>query len=164
MTITTLGGTLVRHGRDEWRWSDGVTERRVRDLSPSREWNFRCRTYGGGGTYVEVPRGLATETPTLAWVLERAREGRYQAGLSGDHTGPLVIDDEGLHRAHIAPGEDPLHGHEPMPEQPGPIPQIVLVPVAEWDEWAADHPVGAEWDIEDQDAILARARELGWEG
>ena len=92
---TALAGTLIRQGKDAWRWLDGTPEPRVRDLSHD-EWNFRCRTDGDRQTYVEVPRGLAQETTALAWV--------------------------------------------------------------------RSHPAGASWDTADQDAILGRARELGWNG
>lgn len=161
--LAVLAGTLVRHGRDDWRWSDGTPEPRVEDLSPD-EWNLRCRTYGGGETYVEVPRGLAQETASLRWVLAGARDGRYGSGRSGDHTGPLTVDHGGLRRMHVRPGSDPLLGHpaDADDELPGPIPTVVLVSITEWDAWVREHPAGAVWDRIHEPDILARAAALGW--
>lgn len=162
MPYSVLGGTLIREARNVWRWRDGVPEPRASDLSPD-EWNFRCRTTGGE-TMVEVMRGVAMETTGLAWVLEGYRAGRYAAGQSGDHTGPLVFDGEGVRRRHLRPGADPLAGdpRDALPEAPGPIPAVILVPVADWDAWVRDHPVGALWLTADEPAILERAKELGW--
>ena len=50
----------------------------------------------------------------------------------------------------------------PLPEPPGPIPAVLLVPVEEWDQWTRDNPAGAEWDQTDEAAILDKARALGW--
>lgn len=155
-----LGGTLRRRPDGTWWWSDGRQEPRAEDWSASRQWNFRCRTYGTGETLVEVLRGAAQEHHDLAWVIEGARAGRYRSGESGDHTGPLVIGGLGVRRAHIAPGEDPLHGHEPMPEQRGPIPAVILVPALQWDLWSIQTPVGAIWDREYEADILATAQRL----
>jgi hypothetical protein len=152
---------LVRQEDGSWCWSDGQPEPRVRDLSPD-EWNFRCRS-GNGQCYVEVLRGVAQESEALAWVIAGARAGKYRSGKSGDHTGPVIIDDNGVaRRMHIQPGENPLLGHEPLPESPGPIPAVILVPVAEWDEWVRTHPAGAEWDVAHETSILDRAYALGW--
>lgn len=158
--ITALSGTLQRHGRDDWRWRDGTPEPRVEDLSPD-EWNFRCRTTGER-TYAEVLRGIAQETEALTWVIDRWRAGIYRAGQSGDHTGPLIEEDSGLRRMHIQPGQDPLTGHEPLPESPGPIPAVILVPIEDWDEWVRANPAGAQWLVADEPEILRRAHELGW--
>lgn len=160
-TLTCLDGTLVRQDDGSWRWSDGQPEPRIRDLSPD-EWNFRCRTYGGGQCFVEVLRGVAQESELLAWVIAGARAGKYGSGKSGDHTGPLVIDERGARRMHIQPGEDPLHGNEPLPESCGPIPAVILVPIAEWDAWVKANPAGASWDVADETSILDRAYALGW--
>lgn len=153
---TVLDGTLQRQA-DGWVWRDGTPEPRVGDLSPD-QWNFRCRTYGAGQTYVEVLRGVAQESDALAWVIEGARAGKYGGGVSGDHTGPMTSAGE---RMHIPPGTDPLLGHEPM-TAPGPIPAVILVPIDEWDAWVRAHPAGAAWDVEHETAILERAHALGW--
>lgn len=151
---TALQGALVRVGRDCWQWSDGTPEPRVRDLSPSAHYNLRCRP-----GLVEVPLRLAMEEDALAWVLEGRRAGRYRSGLDGDRTGPR--DASTGRRMHVRPGDDPMKGHvadaDPLP---GRVPEVVLVPTAEWDAWAAEHPVGAEWDQEHEAAILLRAEEL----
>lgn len=157
---TTLDGTLIRHDDGTWHWRDGTPEPRVSDLTLGRAYNFRCRTYGGGSTCVEVPISVAREQDDLAWVIEGLRANRYETGLDGDRTGPLVIREDGsVGRAHIAPGEDPLNGNEPLPEQPGPIPRVALVPVAEWD---ARPPCGIAWDCANETDILDRAYALGW--
>jgi hypothetical protein len=161
--ITCLDGTLIRESGGTWRWADGQPEPRVRDLSPS-EWNFRCRTYGSGNGYVEIPRGVAQESEALAWVIAGARAGRYRSGGSGDHTGPLTLDGESgaARRWHVQPDEDPLCGDEPLPESRGPVPAVILVPTVEWDAWVRANPVGAAWDRVDEPAILERATALGW--
>lgn len=161
MGVAVLGGTLIRRGHDQWEWADRTPEPRAKDASPDR-WNFRCRTTGAS-TYVEVLRGLAQETDGLAWVLKGARAGQYRTGQSGDHIGPIVIDEEAVRRANIRPGEDPLRGNEPMPEIPGPIPAVILVPIDEWRAWCRDNPAGAQWDLDHEEEILARARSLGWD-
>lgn len=158
--MSVFSGTLQRVGPNQWQWSDGTPEPRARDLSPD-EWNFRCRT-DGGKTFVEVMKGAAMESRALKWVIDGWRAGKYRAGASGDHTGPWIIDDEGLRKSHIQPGEDPLLGNEPLPESPGPIPQVILVPVEEWDAWVKANPAGASWDTRDEEAILDKAYALGW--
>lgn len=158
--MSVFCGALLRADDGSWHWSDGVDEPAVRDLSPD-EWNFRCRTEGGG-TYVEVIRGAAMESHALAWVVAGARAGRYRSGRSGDHTGPRVWDGDQLRPMHVQPDEDPLHGNEPLPESPGPIPSVILVPIAEWDAWAIANPAGATWYVADETRILDRAWSLGW--
>ena len=97
----------------------------------------------------------------LGWVLDGTESGKYRQGYSGDHTGPMMITDEGIGRMRIEPGEDPLLGSEPIIRRQA-IPRVALVPIAEWDQWADEHPYGATWDMPDQDGILAKARSLGW--
>lgn len=162
--ITTLGGTLIRHAKNDWRWNDGTPEPRATDLSPSRMYNFRCRTYGSGGTYVEVLLSAChRERDVLGWVLAGVEAGKYPQEWSGDHTGPLMMTDDGPTRMHIEPGEDPLLGNEPIIRKRA-IPRVALVPVAEWDQWAAEHPYGVQWDTAHEADILGTARKLGWEG
>lgn len=165
-SVSVLGGRLIRTGRNAWQWSDGEPEPRVRDLRAGDDWNFRCRNYAST-TYVEV---LLSEChrhkETLGWVLAGVESGRYQQDTSGDHTGPMriTIDDDGelqVDRMRIDPGEDPLLGNEPILHTRA-IPKVALVPVAEWDDWSNNTPSGASWDREHEDAILAKARSLGW--
>ena len=159
--MTIFGGTLIRHGQDDWRWSDGTHEPRVYDLSPSAHFNFRCRSYSGGGTYVEVLLSIAhSERDVLGWVLDGVASGEYRQDLSGDHTGPMHITETGVERMRIEPGEDPLLGNEPIIHRRA-IPRVALVPIAEWDSWAKAHPYGATWDVEVQDDLLRIARSLG---
>jgi hypothetical protein len=49
-----------------------------------------------------------------------------------------------------------------MPEQPGPIPRAILVPIAEWDEHWRARPYGVSWLCVHEEAILDRAYALGW--
>lgn len=121
-TTSTLGGALIRSGPDCWAWSDGTPEPRVSDLRWSVVTNFRIRTESSA-SFVEVPRGFATETAELKWIIEGARAGRYRSGPSGDHAGPVDIGTG--KRLHVPPGSDPLRGHEPM-TLPGPIPAVLL--------------------------------------
>ena len=160
---SVFSGTLQRHGPNDWRWSDGTLEPRVSDLSASTVYNFRCRTGGDGVTFVEVLLSAAhRERDVLGWVLEGAERGQYRQAKSGDHTGPRIMTDEGMQRMRIEPGEDPLHGNEPIVHKRA-IPAVALVPVDEWDAWAAEHPYGATWDKADEAEVFARARSLGWE-
>lgn len=158
--LTVFGGLLARTPDGQWTWSDGRPEPRVTDLSWSVVANFRCVTTGGG-TYVEVLLSAARREPDLRWVLDGLEAGRYRQDLSGDHTGPLRLTDEGLSRMRIEPGEDPLAGNEPIVHKRA-IPRVALVPVAEWDEWAAGCPYGATWDVADEAGLFARAESLGW--
>lgn len=146
MTASCLGGTLLRHDDGTWHWCDGTPEPRVEDLTISRAYSFRCRTYGGGGTYVEVPIGMAREEDDLSWVLD----GRYGTSYDGDRTG-RAIGPKGMGRIHIDPRTD-----EPLPTPP---PKVYLVPVEDWD---ARPPCGATWLGEHEADILAIARRLGW--
>lgn len=162
-TPSCLGGTLKRIGRDQWHWSDGTPEPRVTDLSPSQHYNFRC-CRRGGETHVEVMLSAChRERDVLGWVLDGVATGKYRQDLSGDHTGPRVLTDDGVSRMRIEPGEDPLLGSEPIVRKRA-IPKVALVPAVEWDEWAAETPYGATWDTAHEQEIFAKARSLGWTG
>ena len=159
-TTTIFGGTLIRHDKNDWRWSDGTPEPRVTDLSPSAHYNFRCRTYSGA-TYVEVLLSVAhSERDVLGWVLDGVEAGTCTQDVSGDHSGPIRITDDGVERMRIEPGEDPLLGNEPIIHRRA-IPRVALVPIAKWDSWAKAHPYGATWDVDAQDDLLRIARSLG---
>ena len=154
-----LGGTLERLPSGEWQWRDGTPEPRARDLDRNAHYNFRCRATGSG-KYIEVPKGLVLEETDLGWI----KGCDYEIGADGDRTGPLEMTDEGMVRGGIRPGEDPIGG-KGEPVLGVPIPSVVLVPLGDWREWIQNaSPLGVEWDAADQEAILARARELGWEG
>lgn len=163
INATVFGGVLNRVAENGWRWADGTDEPRVTDLSASHVYNFRCRTHGGV-TYVEVIlSAVHREKDVLGWVLRGVESGAYHQASSGDHTGPLVIGDEGVSRMRIEPGEDPLLGHEPIVSQRA-IPRVALVPVCEWDRWAKETPYGATWAAEHEPELFAKARSLGWTG
>jgi hypothetical protein len=137
---TTLAGTLGRHP-DGWRWQDGTPEPRVRDLRGSRHYNFRVRRTGAAGQmYVEVPLGRAREDDDLAWVLTED----YQESYDGDAVGP---EDRGLD-GRVRPGLRAA--------------RVRLVPIEAWERWDRETVLGAEWDRADEQAILDRARALGW--
>lgn len=160
--ITCLGGTLVRVAPNQYQWSDGSPEPRCADLTLSAYYNFRCRAYGDGTTYVEVPLSVAYREPLLCWVIEGVKSGKYRQSHSGDHTGPRVIKGGSFSRMRIEPGEDPLHGNEPIVHKRA-TPRVALVPAQEWDERSAQCPCGVIWDRSEQDEIFARARSLGWQ-
>ena len=141
--LKMLGGTLERR-EDGWYWSDGTKEPRVEDLHPSSHYNFRIRTYHDG-SYVEVPHQVAYENSDLSWVINAWDSNKLKEGISGDvrdHT--LVPGAEGLKIIKKGPG-------------------VLLVPVEQWDLWANMTPIGALWDKADEEEILHRARQLGWE-
>ena len=140
--ITALGGTLVRFGVDTWAWRDHSPAPKVRDMRLSDCYNFRCRTYGKGGTFVEVPTADAQKQEDLAWC------SSYERSTSGDDTGERRLHDDG----RITRASDRPSG--------GAIREVYLVPVEDWD---ARPPVGALWDLADEEAIFAKASELGWE-
>jgi hypothetical protein len=75
--ITCLGGTLIRRGKDDYVWSDGMAAPGVVDLSISAH-NFRCSTDGTGYTVVEVPESaaLSANNPELHWCRDAARNYR----------------------------------------------------------------------------------------
>jgi len=157
----TLDGTLLRQIDGTWAWSDGTPEPRVRDMHAGDTYNYRCRTYGSGGTYVEVPLAAARREPDLTWVWTGVTAGRYGQSCSGDHTGPLQITEESVSRMRIEPGEDPLLGQEPIDHKRA-IPGVALVPIAEWDAWSRQTIVGVWWDQSHEAEILAIAGRLGW--
>lgn len=135
---TALGGTL-RRVDDGWVWSDGQPAEHVRDLDPSRHYNLRIRD-AGGSRWVEVPVGVARENDDLAWV----RSGGYGTSYDGDRVGP----------------EHRVGGRVADPRVR--CARVFLVPVDDWDNWAAMTVIGAEWDRDHESAILSRARQLGW--
>ncbi|MBM3571198.1 MAG: hypothetical protein FJX52_02395 [Alphaproteobacteria bacterium] len=144
---TTLGGTLQRHA-DGWHWSDGTPETRVRHMLLSHVApNFRCGRHGSI-TCVEIP---------ARW----RQDARYWPGGRIDTDAAAAIDSlirecgkrepiflEGLAEA--------LDDHRLTGDG-------YIVDVAQWDAVMRE-PVGVWWDKSDEDAILARARSLGYEG
>ena len=162
-SITCLGGTLIRQGRNQWEWSDGTPEPRATDWDPSKHYNFRCRSTGGGKVAVEVLLATAhLERDMLGWVLARVESGMYPQVRSGDHTGPYMLTDEGITRMRIEPDEDPLCGNEPIVHKRA-IPLVALVPWEDWEAWALDHPCGALCPPEHSAEFLVKGRSLGWE-
>lgn len=142
---TTLGGTLVRHA-DGWRWSDGTPEPRVRSM-PLRALapNFRCCTYGGGGTYVEIPK---------LW----RSAGLWPRGVV-DPDAARAID--GLIREVGKPARIYAEGLAELRDDHRLRRDGYIVPIAAWDAVMGE-TIGAEWDREHEEAILAKAKELGW--
>lgn len=170
--FTCLGGSLSRVAPNQWQWSDGTPEPRVTDLSPSQQYNFRCRTDGGGKTYVEVMLSVAhRERDVLGWVIAGAETGLYPQNFSGDHTGPRVLNIAD----HYADGDVPgistpdaaleISRQSVLPDgtpTKRAIPRVALVSIAEWDAWARDNPYGATWPKACEPEIFAKARSLGW--
>jgi hypothetical protein len=143
--VTALGGRLVWWGRNKWAWSDGTPAPEVRDITPSWHYNFRVRGDRGPGAVVEVPVKTAQAEPELGWVLR----GDYPRDLSGDHGSTRTIHMDGRETRTSDSGKA--------------IPEVILVPADEWDEWDASTSIGAKWDKADEAAIFAKARSLGWE-
>lgn len=145
---TCLGGALQRR-LDGWHWSDGTPEPRVHDET-LRHFvpNFRCATYGGG-TVVEIPRGWEK---IFAWDGDAATHDAIRGLIQQHGTRGGVFAErlaDGVFRD--VPGAHRL-------TQSG-----WTVPIERWDE-VMSRVVGCGWDGADQEAILARARELGWKG
>lgn len=74
MTHSVFGGTLVRHGKDDWRFIDGTLAVGVRDESINSH-NFRC-----SGGYVHVPLVAARHpgNPELRFAADGLDAGRYR--------------------------------------------------------------------------------------
>lgn len=89
---------------------------------------------------VEVPVKLAETESELEWVR------RYSRGLSNDHKGMTVLHGDGRRTNQSQTGRA--------------IPEVHLVPVADWDEWDAVTIIGPKWDKANEAAILAKAAEL----
>lgn len=141
--LTALGGTLIRWGQDLWSWRDGKRAANVRDLTLNDcHGGFRCRNYADA-SYVEVPVKTAAREADLAWVLD----GGYRRDLSGDHAGQRVLHGDGRMTRASESGRV--------------IPEVYLVPLADWDRRAADC-CGAQWDLAAESEIFAKARALGW--
>lgn len=137
--LSALGGTLRRIGPDRWEWADGTPAPEVTDLKPSHYYNFRVRT-DGSRRYVEVPVSLIATNPDLAW----CAKGGHRLGVCHDTTeGAMAVEREGVETADAR--------------------KVILVPLGDWDRWNDVTAIGASWDG-DGAAILARARELGWQG
>lgn len=143
--MTSLGGTLVR-GDLAWHWSDGTPAPHVEDLTLASHYNFRIRGRGDA-KFVEVLYSTASEELDLSWAVEGYLKGRFNGGSSGDHTGSI-----GYPHIHPVTGK-PLSGSPP---------KVILVPIEEWDARSSFAPIGACWDREHEEEILAKARSLGW--
>lgn len=159
---SVFGGLLVRQADGAWRWSDGTTDSRIRDMRMSVHYNFRCRP-----GYVEVPIAVARREEDLRWVWNGYTAGRYAEGLSGDHTGPKVLHFAERYEDGDVPGiSEPAVSVSASPTRADgskrAIPRVALVPFAEWDKRNDEFPVGAEWSKADEEAILGKAASLGW--
>lgn len=146
---SVFNGLLKRVEKNKWEWIDGTHEARVKDLSPSQQYNFRCRNVRGE-TYVEVLLSAAMrERDTLGWALSG-----YEQVFSGDHAGMLEIrDDESITRKSLNIDGTPSKRA---------IPLVALVPAGEWDQWSDTHPYGATWDTAIEADLFDKARQLGW--
>jgi hypothetical protein len=142
MMLTALNQTLIRNDTG-WYWSDGAPEPRISDLSASDYYNFRCRSYGSGSTFVEIPVGTAREEPDLHIWVERFQRGEFAISTSGDAPDPPTLDLST--RTKTSSGAP-----------------VMLIPIELWDIWAVQFPVGARWEKSDEFEILAKAESLGW--
>lgn len=157
-TAAVLGGTLCRDIVGRWRWSDGAPEPRARDLFLRETWpNYRCRPAGDGATLVEVPENDLRGDTRLARALAWCRAAAAGRDLSGDHVGMRVLHGDGrMTRAYSDPASGETTGARAIPE-------VLLVPMEEWHRRGLA-VCGAQWDRAHDDAILAAARALGWDG
>jgi hypothetical protein len=134
---TALGGTLIHWDKNIWAWSDNSSAPNVRDMTSSQYYNFPTRA----NQWIEVLVQAPWENDDLHWV-----PGNYEISLSGDRHGQFVIDEVG----RIIPAS-----------QIGiVIPEVYVVPISDWD--ANDGCVAANWCEEDHEAIVSKARSLGW--
>lgn len=157
--IKIADGLLTRQEDGSWRWSDGTTETRVRDMRASWYYNFRC-----SGGCVEVPVSIAQRESDLRWVWDGYTAGRYRESLSGDHLGPKVLHIGERYEPGDVPGiSEPVVTVSASPTRADggkrAIPRVALVPFAEWDE-RDKTPIGATWDKGDEPAIFAKAESL----
>jgi len=130
--LTAFSGALIRWSEDTWAWKDHTPAPMIKDAKPSWYYNFRVQS-----GMVEVPVKLAQTEDELAWVRN------YPTGLSNDHKGMAVIHSDGRRTSRSQTGRA--------------IPEVHLVPVADWDEWDAQTVIGPKWDKADEPAILAKA-------
>ncbi len=143
---TVFGGALLRY-TDGWRWRDGQSEPRVRDIllldvAPA----FRFARYGTR-ICVEIP---ATWRDAQHWPDNRVdpRVATIIEALLRDPGERMTISGAGL---------ETLLGKQPRKIDGW------IVDLDRW-EAAMSEVCGASWDGRHDDAILARARALGWRG
>lgn len=142
---TALGGTLTRWAKDTWAWCDHTPAPEVKDMTISWYYNFRI-CIRPDGQWVEVPVDQAKADPDLTWCVDAG----YSTSQSGDDMGErrLSLDSGRVTRLSTREGGKAIR-------------EVYLVDVADWD---ARPPCGARWEKADEPAILAKARELGWQG
>lgn len=138
---TALSGALERHA-DGWYWNDGTPEPRVRDMLLSDVApNFRCQTYGGGRTYVEIPARWRDarywpngriDTQSASEIEALIREAGRRAPIYAEGLAEAFDD----HRLRV---------------------DGCIVDAAQWDAVMRE-PCGCWWDKVHEAGILARAR------
>lgn len=138
--ITDLGGALRRDARG-WKWQDGEPEPRVRDLRLEEIAPAWTRVQRGGLAWVEIPTDWRSS-------VEHEELIRAVTELVRDYASIGPIDDIG---AAAAVGR---RGHRRSGYR---------VPLRAW-RMLMEQPIGATWDGDDDEAIRARARELGYAG
>lgn len=144
MTITALHGALARRD-DGWYWRDGEHEARaedmrLRDVAP----NFRCVTYGSGGTVVEIPHDWRAAKYWPAGRVDNDAVDAIEEMIAHHTCEPSPIYAEGL--------AEMLDDHRLRKSG-------YMVPLASWDGLMAD-VVGVTWPREHEADILARAESL----
>lgn len=130
--MRALSGALVRLDSGAWQWSDGTPEPRVRDMTiGSLAPSFRCRTYGDGSCYVELPsnwRRLVSDNDASAAIASLVRDAK-SARIFAEPSRP-----DGVAGSRAG----------------------YLLPIAAWDA-AMAAVVGCWWDKDQESDILARA-------
>ncbi len=136
--ITELNGALRRNSRG-WYWRDGEHEPRARDLlleEIAPEWR---RVRRGRLEWIEIPTDWRT-------TVEHDELIRAVTEMVRDYASIGPIDDVG---AATAVGR---RGHRRSGYR---------VPLQIW-QMIMTQPIGATWEALDHEAILLRARELGY--
>lgn len=142
---TALGGTLERRD-DGWYWSDGIREPRATDMLLSHlAPNFRCMTIRDQ-THVEVPHDWTADKYWPQRRIDPDVARGIRELLQSRATVHAPIYAEGLAEA-LDDHRLTKHGWH--------------VPIESWDVVMREH-AGCWWDRAEEEAILSKARELGW--
>lgn len=143
-----FGGLLVRWGKDTWAWKDGTRETRVQDFHPSWYYNFRVARHqtphGQSAIFIEVPIGLIGKEYDLEWLREPLADARRAAQQ------PPI-------EPQFQPNAEYIFTVD-FQKKP-----VLLVPAQIWDDWNARTVLGPKWEKKDEQAILAKAKSLGWQ-
>jgi hypothetical protein len=145
---SAFGGLLYRWGKKAWAWKDGTKEPRVQDIHPSWYYNFRVNRLEGKQV-IEVPVGVIHTEYELEWLKEPLADAQHAA--QQQKFGGAI-------EPHLQPNSEYVFmlDYQKKP--------ILAVPAEIWDKWNAETIIGPKWDKKDEQAILEKAKSLGWRG